>query len=213
MPKLRAHSIAVSLDGYMSGPNQDLDNPLGVGGMRLHDWVFDTRTGRRMTGQDGGEEGLDDEFLARGDVGVGATIMGRNMFGPFRGPWEDEKWTGWWGEDPPYHHDVFVLTNHLRPSVTMQGGTVFHFVSDPIETVLALAFEAARGADVRLGGGADTIRQYLRAGLLDELHLAVVPILLGGGVRIFDDGGTPGYECAEFAASPSVAHYRLVRSA
>ena len=152
--KLRVHNLAMSLDGYVAGPDQSLDNPLGVGGERLHEWVFATRTGRRMIGEDGGDEGVDDDFIARGDEGIGATIMGRNMFGPIRGPWGDDDWTGWWGDDPPYHHPVFVLTHHPRPSITMEGGTTFHFVTDGIEAALERAFDAAGGQDVRLGGGA-----------------------------------------------------------
>jgi dihydrofolate reductase len=214
MPKLRVHNLAISLDGSAAGPDQGLDNPLGVGGERLHEWVFATRYGRRMIGEEGGDEGLDNEFLVRGDEGIGATIMGRNMFGPIRGPWGDEKWTGWWGENPPYHHPVFVLTRHPRPSVPMAGGTTFHFVTDGIEAALRRAFDAADGQDVRLGGGASTVQQYLRAGLVDELHLAIVPILLGRGERLFDrlDGGPEGYRCVELVASPSVVHVRLART-
>ena len=214
MPKLRVHNVAISVDGYAAGPNQSIDNPLGVGGPRLHEWVFATRTGRQMIGEDGGDEGLDDEFLARGDEGIGATIMGRNMFGPIRGPWGSDDWTGWWGDNPPYHHPVFVLTHHPRASITMQGGTTFHFVTDGIEAALERAFSAAGGDDVRVGGGAATIQQYLRAGLIDELDLAIVPILLGGGERLFDhlDGGPVGYECAEFVSSGSAAHARFSRA-
>jgi dihydrofolate reductase len=216
MPKLRVHNFAMSVDGYVAGPDQSLDNPLGVNGLQLHDWVFKTRTGRRMMGmdEDAGEEGVDDEFMARGDAGIGATIMGRNMFGPVRGAWGGEEWTGWWGEDPPYHHAVFVLTHHPRPSIPMQGGTTFHFVSDGVEAALERAFEAAKGADVRLGGGAATVQQYLQAGLIDDLHLVIVPLLLGSGERLFDrlDGGPDGYECAEFVSSPSVAHVRFTRT-
>jgi dihydrofolate reductase len=215
MPKLRVHNFAVSLDGYAAGPDQSLDDPLGVGGTRLHEWAFATRSGREIHGMDGGAKGVDDDFVARGDTGIGATIMGRNMFGPIRGPWTDEEWKGWWGDNPPYHHPVFVLTHHPRPSITMEGGTTFHFVDAGIEAALEQAFDAAGGADVRLGGGVATIRQYLCAGLIDEMHLAIVPILLGRGERLFDDldGGPHGYECVEFTASPSVAHVRLARTA
>jgi len=215
MPKLRVHNFAISLDGYGAGPDQSVDSPLGVGGPGLHEWVFATRTGRRMLGLDDGEEGLDDRFVARGDVGVGATIMGRNMFGPVRGPWPDQSWTGWWGDDPPYHHPVFVLTHHPRASIAMRGGTTFHFAGDGIEAALERAFDAAAGGDVRLAGGAATIQQYLRAGLIDEMHLAIVPILLGGGERLFDhlDGGPTGYECVELVSSLSVTHARFARSA
>jgi dihydrofolate reductase len=212
MPKVRVHNFAVSLDGYGAGPDQGPDDPLGVGGTRLHEWVFKTRTGRRMFGMDdGGEPGVDDDFVAQGDAGIGATVMGRNMFGPIRGPWGDDEWRGWWGDIPPYHHPVFVLTHHPRPPIEMAGGTTFHFVADGIESARAQALDAAGGADVRLGGGVATIQQFLRARLVDELHLVVVPVLLGGGERLFDnlDGGAEGYECVEFAPSPSVAHVRL----
>jgi dihydrofolate reductase len=214
MPKLRVHNFSLSLDGYAAGPNQNLDNPLGVGGEGLHKWAFATHTFGQMFGTGGGDEGLDDRFAAQGDVGIGATIIGRNMFGPIRGPWGDESWTGWWGDDPPYHHPVFVLTNHPRASITMQGGTTFHFVNDGIHAALERALDAADGKDVRLGGGAATIQQYLRAGLIDEMHLAIVPLLLGSGERLFDhlDGGPLGYECVEFVSSPSVLHVRFARS-
>jgi dihydrofolate reductase len=215
MPKLRVDNVSISFDGYAAGPDQSLDNPLGVSGSRLHEWVFATRFGRQMLGLAGGDEGLDDQFLAQGDAGVGATIMGRNMYGPIRGPWNDnEQWRGWWGDEPPYHHPVFVLTHHPRASITMQGGTTFHFVDGGIEAALERALGAANGNDVRVGGGAATIQQYLRAGLIDEMHLAIVPILLGSGERLFDhlDGGPFGYECVELVSSPSVAHARFVRS-
>ncbi|HSS59892.1 MAG TPA: dihydrofolate reductase family protein [Candidatus Limnocylindrales bacterium] len=214
MPKLRAHNISISIDGYMAGKNQSLDDPLGVGGPRLHEWVFETRTGRQMIGTEGGDEGLDEQFMAEGTRGIGATIMGRNMFGPIRGPWKDEDWTGWWGDDPPYHHPVFVLTHHPRPSVAMRGGTTFHFVTDGIEAALERAFEAAGGRDVRLGGGAATIQQYLRAGLIDEMHIAIVPVLLGAGERPLEHVDTSArYECVEFVSSPAVCHVRLSRRA
>ena len=214
MPKVRVHNLTMSLDGYVAGPNQSLNNPLGVGGTRLHEWVFATRGGRQMIGQDSGDEGLDDEFVARGVAGIGATIMGRNMFGPVRGSWVDDAWTGWWGESPPFHHPVFVLTHHDRPSISMDGGTTFHFVSDGVESALERAVDAADGNDVRVGGGAATVQQYLRAGLIDDLHLAVVPILLGNGERLFDhlDGGPDGYECVEFVSSPAVTHVRFSRT-
>jgi dihydrofolate reductase len=213
MPKLRVHNFSMSLDGYAAGPGQNVDNPLGVGGTRLHDWVFETRYGRAMLGEDGGAEGVDNGFLVQGDTGIGATIMGRNMFGPIRGPWGGEEWTGWWGDNPPYHHEVLVLTHHPHPSIPMQGGTTFHFVDDGIEVALERAFDAANGQDVRLGGGVATIQQYMRAGLLDELHVAIVPVLLGSGERLFDklDGGEQGYECVEFVGSSAVAHARFSR--
>jgi dihydrofolate reductase len=162
MPKLRVHNFAISLDGYAAGPDQDIDNPLGRRGLELHEWVFATRAWNQMEGREGGVEGLDDKFIAEGDLGTGATIMGRNMFGPIRGPWNDERWSGWWGDNPPYHHPVFVLTHHPHESIAMEGGTTFHFVTDGIEAALERAFDAANGGDVRLGGGAATIQQYLK---------------------------------------------------
>jgi dihydrofolate reductase len=209
---LRVHNFAISLDGYGAGPDQALDEPLGIGGERLHEWIFETRFGREMIGQDGGEEGMDHDFAVAGVTGIGATIMGRNMFGPVRGAWGDSDWRGWWGDDPPYHHPVFVLTHHAHDPIGMDGGTTFHFVTDGIEAALAQATAAAQGADVRLGGGAATIREYLRAGLVDDLHVAMVPVLLGGGERLFDDLGpaVDGYECAELVASASVVHVRMV---
>jgi dihydrofolate reductase len=213
MPKLRVHNFSISMDGYAAGPDQGVDNPLGVRGLELHEWVFKNRYWRQGQGEEGGEEGVDDRFLAAGDEGIGATVMGRNMFGPIRGPWKDEQWRGWWGDDPPYHHPVFVLTHHPQAPITMQGGTTFNFVSDGIEAALKRAFEAANGRDVRLGGGASTIQQYLRARLVDEMHLAIVPVLLGRGERLFDnlEGGPAGYECVEFGSSDSVVHVRFIR--
>jgi dihydrofolate reductase len=214
MPKLCVRNISMSLDGYVAGPDQSRDEPLGVGGERLHEWMFPTRSWRAYVGEGGGEEGVDDDFVAHADDGVGAYIMGRNMFGPIRGPWPDHEWTGWWGDDPPYHHDVFVLTHHPRPAQPMKGGTTFHFVTDGIEAALERALAAADGQDVKIGGGASTVRQYLRAGLIDELDVAVVPILLGGGERLFDHlGDAPaGYECVQFVGSSTVAHVRLART-
>jgi dihydrofolate reductase len=213
VPKLRVHNFSISLDGYVAGPDQDLEHPLGVGGPRLHDWAFATRTGRSAHGFAGGDEGTDDRFIARGDENIGATVMGRNMFGPVRGPWPDGEWKGWWGDNPPYHHPVFVLTHHARDPIGMQGGTTFYFVTDGIEAALARAFDAANGADVRLGGGAATVQQYLRARLVDELHLAIVPVLLGGGERLFANlnGAENDYERVEFISSPAVAHVVLAR--
>ena len=215
MPKLRVHNFAISIDGYGAGPNQDVENPLGVGGLRLHEWVFETRAWHKRQNIEGGAEGIDHRFIEEGDAGIRATIIGRNMFGPIRGPWNDSTWKGWWGEDPPYHHPVFVLTHHPHPPITMEGGTTFHFVTDGIEAALERAFDAAGGDDVRLGGGVGTIQQYLRAGLVDEMHVAIVPVLLGSGERLFDnlDGGPAGYECVEFVNSGSVAHVRFVRNA
>jgi dihydrofolate reductase len=214
MPKLRVHNFSISLDGYGAGPDQSVDNPLGVGGEQLHEWAFKTRGGRQMLGQPGGDEGVDNDFWVHGDEGIGATVMGRNMFGPVRGPWGDEEWKGWWGDNPPYHHPVFVLTHYPRPSITMAGGTTFQFVDGGIEAALQRAFDAAEGKDVRLGGGASTIQQYLGAGLVDEMHVAIVPILLGGGERLFDnlDGGPTGYEPPELTCSPAVVHVRIARA-
>jgi dihydrofolate reductase len=213
VPKLRVHNFTISLDGYAAGPDQSPDDPLGVGGNQLHEWAFATRTYREMFGGEGGGEGTDDSYAAQGDVGIGATIIGRNMFGPIRGPWPDKNWKGWWGDEPPYHHAVFVLTHHQREPITMQGGTTFHFVTSGIESALEQAFAAAGGDDVRLGGGPFTIQQYLRAGLLDEMHLVIVPVLLGAGERLFEnlDGALAGYECVEWAGSASAAHARIVR--
>jgi dihydrofolate reductase len=204
MSELRVHDFSISLDGYGAGRDQDVDNPLGVGGEQLHEWIFPP-AGQRTP--------IDDRMRARGTEGIGATIMGRNMFGPVRGVWGGSEWTGWWGEDPPFHHDVFVLTHHARDPVAMSGGTTFHFVTDGIEAALERARAAAGGRHVRLGGGAATVRQYLRAGLLDELHVAVVPVLLGSGERLFGDLGDAldGWTCVEFTPSDAVAHVRLRR--
>jgi dihydrofolate reductase len=215
--KLRVHNLAVSIDGYAAGPHQDVDNPLGVGGRELHQWVFATAFGQAMVGMDvadDAERGVDNAFMEAGVAGIGATIMGRNMFGPVRGLWEDsEEWNGWWGPEPPYHHPVFVLTHHARPPLEM-GETTFHFVTDGIESAYAQAMEAAGGADVRLGGGAATVNAYLRAGLVDELHMAVAPVLLGAGERLLDDVGTAleRYAVAEVVSSPAVTHVRITRT-
>ncbi|MGW4122781.1 dihydrofolate reductase family protein [Nocardia sp. NPDC004711] len=212
MPKLRVHNFAVSLDGFAAGPDQGPDAPLGIGGERLHDWVFRTRYGREMIGESGGDPGADNDLLGAGDHGIGATIMGRNMFGPIRGDWPDHSWTGWWGDNPPYHHDTFVMTHHPRPALAMRGGTTFHFVSDTPEAVLKQACEAAGGQDVRLGGGAGTIRQFLAAGLIDELHVVQVPILLGSGERLFQDLGTlPGYRLSDLMSTRAVTHLWFTR--
>lgn len=213
MAKLR-FTITMSLDGYVAGPAQSLENPLGEGGTGLHEWAFATRTFRSVHGLEGGETGLDDEHAARGTANVGATIMGRNMFGPVRGQWGEEPWEGWWGDDPPFHTPVFILTHHEREPLEKQGGTTFHFVTDGIETALERSFEAAGGKDVSLGGGAETAQQYLRAGLIDELEIHVVPLILGGGARLFEnlDGGPTGYECVGLESSPAVAHFTFVRA-
>ena len=213
MTKLRVESFTISLDGYGAGPEQDLKNPLGIGGEALHDWLVKTRTFRKMVGEEGGSTGVDDEFTASGFANLGAWIMGRNMFGPVRGGWPDDSWKGWWGEEPPYHVPVFVLTHHAREPVTMQGGTIFHFVTDGIEAALARAKEAASGKDIRLGGGIATIREYLSARLIDEMHLAVSPVLLGGGESLFAgiDLLKLGYTCTRHVPTESATHYVLTK--
>jgi dihydrofolate reductase len=213
VPKLRVQSFTTSLDGYGAGPDQSLANPLGTGGMALHEWAFATRTFRQMFGQDGGTTGVDDDFAKRGFVNIGAWIMGRNMFGPIRGPWPDDAWKGWWGETPPYHTPVFVLTNHPRAAIAMNGGTTFHFVTDGIDAALKRATEAAGERDIRLGGGVDTIRQYLRAGLIDEIHLAISPALLGRGEHLLGDidAAKLGYRCTEHVPTASATHVVLTK--
>jgi dihydrofolate reductase len=213
MPKLVVRAFTVSLDGYSAAEGQALDAPFGRGGLRLMDWAFATKTFRKMFGQAGGEGGIDDDFAARADANIGATIMGRNMFGPQRGPWPNEDWKGWWGEEPPYHHPVFVLSHHERARFDMKGGTSFTFVNDGIESALKQAFAAANGKDVRIGGGASTVSQYLKAGLVDELHFVAVPLLLGSGERIFEGlGGLQDrYEVAEFIPSKAVSHVKVVK--
>jgi dihydrofolate reductase len=208
MAKLK-FTITMSLDGYVAGPRQSLENPLGEGGVALHEWAFATRTFRSAHGMEGGETGLDDDVAMTWSTNIGATIMGRNMFGPVRGSWGDEAWTGWWGDDPPFHTPVFVLTHHPREPIEMQGGTTFHFVTDGIEAALERAMEAAGGRDVAIGGGAETAQHYLRAQLIDEMVVHVVPTLLGGGSRLFEnvDGGVSGYRCTELVSSAAAAHY------
>jgi len=213
MTKVRVESFTISLDGYGAGPYQDINNPLGVGGKELHKWLFPTRTFQRsLFGKDDGTTGIDDDYAARGFQNVGAWILGRNMFGPIRGPWLDEEWKGWWGDNPPYHFPVFVLTHHARPPLEMEGDTTFHFVTGGIHEALDRAREAAAGRDVRIGGGSNTIQQYLREGLIDELHIAIAPVLLGNGERLFErvDLRALGYECVEFAASEKATHVVLL---
>lgn len=215
MPKIRVESFTLSVDGFAAGPNQDLNNPMGIGGTALHRWAFPTRTFRKMFGGNEGTTGVDDDFAARGFDNIGAWIMGRNMFGPIRGSWPDEGWKGWWGANPPYHTPVFVLTHHPRAPITMEGGTTFHFVTDGIDAALRAAAEAANGRDIRIGGGAATIRQYLRAGLIDRMHIAVSPVLLGSGEPLFAgiDLLQLGYECSGHAATPNAAHVVLTKRA
>ncbi len=214
MTRVRVEGFTLSLDGFAAGPNQSLENPLGVGGTELHQWLFPTRTfQRKLFGAEGGTTGLDDDFAARGFENVGAWILGRNMFGPVRGPWPDLAWKGWWGEEPPYHVPTFVLTHHARPPLEMKGGTTFHFVTGGIHEALDRAREAAGDKDVRIGGGPDTIRQYLRAGLVDELHLAISPVLLGAGENLYEgvDLRALGYACVRFVASEKATHVVLRR--
>ncbi len=211
MPRLRVHNVSISLDGYAAGPHQSLEEPLGKGGERLHEWIFRTRSGQAMLGNEGGETGVSDDLLRARTIGIGATIMGRNMFGPIRGPWPDETWRGWWGEDPPFGHDVFVLTHHPRADLPMRNGTTFHFVAGTPGEVLEMATQSAKGRDVLLGGGAATIRQFLGAGLVDEMHLAIVPVLLGQGEQIFDQLPTNSYTCSDLTCSEGIAHVHLTR--
>jgi len=213
--RLRVHSFGISLEGYGAGPHQDLGNPLGVGGMALHEWHSGSVTFRRMVGQEGGATGIDDDFVARGFENIGAWIIGRNMFGPVRGPWPDDVWKGWWGENPPFHTPVFVLTHHARASFSMSGGTTFHFVTDGIHAALRRAVEAASGLDVRLGGGVATIRQYLRDGLIDEMHLAMSPILLGSGECLLQGVDAPklGYQCSKHVSTSNVMHFVITKRA
>jgi dihydrofolate reductase len=221
MSRLRVNALGISIDGYGACPDQDLANPMGVGGMALHQWVLGTRTFQRMAadfagaliGDRVGREGVDDDFAARGFHNLGAWIMGRNMFGPVRGAWSDDSWKGWWGENPPYHVPVFVLTHHARAPITMAGGTTFHFVTDGIHVALERAKEAAQGKDIRLGGGVATIRQYLTAGLIDEIHLAIAPVVVGRGENLFTgiDMVSLGFRCTEHASTDHATHVVLTR--
>jgi dihydrofolate reductase len=211
MPKLRVHCFTISLDGYGAGPEQSLENPLGVGGETLHEWMIRTRTFQQMCGNKGGETGLDDDFTAQGFANIGAWILGRNMFGPIRGPWPNDDWKGWWGDIPPYHGPVFVLTHHPREPITMEGGTVFHFVTDGIQAAVDQAREAAGGKDVRLGGGVSTIREHLRSGLIDGMHFAISPVLLGGGEHLLHglDLNALGYVVTKHVTTPAATHVVL----
>ncbi len=219
MSKLRVHCFAISVDGYGAAPGQSLEHPIGEGGLALFDWLFPTRTFLRLhpgvvPGDAEGETGVEDDLAARGFEGIGAWILGRNMFGPVRGPWPDESWRGWWGDEPPYHTPVFVLTHHARAPLRMAGGTEFRFVTDGLESALRQARDAAGGRDVRLGGGVATIRQSLRAGLVDELHLAIAPVLLGRGEHLLAGLDLPalGYACAEHVPGARAAHVFLRRT-
>ncbi len=216
MPKLRVNTFTISLDGYGAGPDQSLEHPLGKGGETLHEWFYPTRTFRRMQDKEAdGTTGVDDDFAARGMANLGAWILGRNMFGPVRGPWPDERWKGWWGASPPYHVPVFVLTHHPRPPLEMAGGTVFHFVTGGIHAALEQAREAAGERDVRVGGGAATIRQYLAEGLIDELHLVIAPVLLGRGELLLAGLDMPalGYQVSEHVPGEAATHVVITRRA
>ena len=214
MSRLRVSAFAISIDGYGAGPRQSLETPLGIGGEELHEWFIPTRTFQQMGGiGKEGTTGPDDDFAARGFENIGAWIMGRNMFGPIRGEWPDEKWKGWWGKSPPYHCDVFVLTHHARAAIEMEGGTTFHFVTDGIHAALERATASAKGRDVRIGGGVSTVRQYLQAGLVDEIHVAIAPTLLGSGEHLFQgiDLLALGFTCTEFVGTSGATHVVLTR--
>ena len=213
MAKVRVAGFSVSLDGYGAGPEQSIENPLGKRGMELHEWAFGTKTFRKMTGKAGGSDGVDEGYAARSMTGFGAFILGRNMFGPVRGAWLDESWTGWWGDNPPYHTPVFVLTHYARAPIEMEGGTVFHFVSEGIEAALDQAKTVAGNLDVKIGGGVSTVRQYLQAGLIDELHFAIAPVVLGRGEAIFYGVDMPGlgFRVTEHAATGQATHVVLSR--
>ena len=209
MSKLRVNAFSISLDGYGAGPEQSLDNPMGKGGMALHEWVLGTRTFKKQVmGQEDGSTGIDDTFAVRGFENLGAWILGRNMFAPSRGPWRDDTWKGWWGDNPPYHVPVFVLTHHARAPIEMQGGTTFHFVTGGIDEALTRAKQAAGAKDVRLGGGVATVRAYLKRGMIDEMHLAFAPVVLGQGENLLEGLDLPGmgYKIAEHVASPNATH-------
>ena len=215
MAQLRVRSFGVSIDGFGAGPEQSLENPLGVRGPELMEWFFATRAWRRMHGEEGGETGVDDQVAEESMAGLGAWILGRNMFGPIRGPWPDESWKGWWGEEPPYRCPVFVLTHHARAPLPMKGGTVFHFVTDGIRAALERARAAAGDRDIRLGGGVATIRQFLQARFIDELHLAIRPVLLGSGENLLNgfDTRALGYECTKHVAGERAMHVFLRKRA
>jgi|SRR5579859_1607482 len=213
MGKIIVRAFSISIDGFGAGARQSKEDPLGVGGLALHEWAFATRTFRRMFGQEGGSTGADEGFAARSFENVGAWIMGRNMFGPIRGPWPDDTWKGWWGANPPYHVPVYVLTHHARDPIAMEGKTTFYFVTEGIQAALERAKASAGGMDVRIGGGVATIQEFLRLGLIDEFHLAISPVLLGSGERLFAglDMVTLGYRCAEHVTTEKATHVVLRR--
>lgn len=211
--KVRVAGFSVSLDGFAAGPEQSLANPLGKSGPELFQWFFPTRTFRAMVGQDDGSTGVDDQYGQRSMAGFGAFILGRNMFGPIRGAWPDETWKGWWGNNPPYHAPTFILTHHARPSIELEGGTIFHFVTDGIESALRQARAAAGDKDVKIAGGVDTVRQFLRAGLVDEMHLALAPVVLGQGEALFAglDLRELGFRVVERAVTDAATHLMIAR--
>ena len=213
MGKLKVQCFTLSIDGFGAGPDQDLEHPIGVGGLEMMDWMRSTRTFQKMIGQAGGETGVNDNFAVQSFHNIGAWILGRNMFGPVRGPWLNEDWKGWWGENPPYHVPTFVLTHHARKSIEMEGGTTFHFVTDGMVAALERARAAAGEKDVRLGGGVATIRQYLQAGLIDELHLAIAPMILGRGESLLHgiDLKALGYRCSQQVPTEKATHIVLTR--
>jgi dihydrofolate reductase len=209
MQKLRVESFSISIDGYGAGTEQSLENPLGLGGANLHKWFFPTKTFQKnVMKKNEGTTGIDNDFAERGFNNIGAWILGRNMFSPLRGPWPDDNWKGWWGDNPPYHVPVFILTNHPRNSIEMDGGTIFHFVTEGIHSALEKAFESARGKDVRLGGGVSTIRQYLKEKLLDEMHITISPVFLGSGENLFSGINmlSLGYKCTKQVATENATH-------
>ena len=213
MSRVKVLAFSMSLDGFGAGPEQSLDEPLGIGGKRLHEWFYPTRAFRSMFGADDGSVDIDNAYAERSFVNIGAWILGRNMFGPIRGPWPDDAWKGWWGDTPPYHVPTFVLTHHPRAPIDMKGGTTFHFVTGGIDEALSRAKEAAAGKDVRIGGGPSTIRQYLSAGAIDEMHLAVSPVLLGRGEPVLHglDLHAAGFTCTEHVGTPKATHVVLSR--
>ncbi len=214
MSKVRIESLSMSLDGFCAGPQQSLENPLGLGGPKLHDWAFPTATFQKMFGSDGGTTGTDNDYAARGFRNIGASILGRNMFGPIRGPWPNQDWKGWWGDNPPYHTDVFVLSHHKRDPIEMEGGTTFYFVTEGIHSALARAKQSAKGLDVRIGGGTATVRQFFNERLIDECHIAISPIILGSGESLFAglDLLSLGYQCVEHAATANATHVVLKKT-
>jgi dihydrofolate reductase len=214
LSKVRVAAFSVSLDGFGAGPRQDLNNPLGVRGFELHAWFQNTELFKKMHGQSGGTQGVDNDFASQSFENVGAWILGRNMFGPVRGPWKDDSWKGWWGDNPPYHTPVFVLTHHARSPLTMEGGTTFHFITDGPESALNKAREAAKGKDVRVGGGVSVIRHYLCAAQIDEMHLAVSPVLLGQGEHLFSGVNLPklGFTPRKTVSGKNATHVLIIKS-